>query len=117
MSKVTMPEPALSQVRFKGFACGWLPWMGWEWRNSMGGEKQGRHLITTEQAESYAAAKVREALEEVAAKIEALRDSHCADTALGHDGHACTPDGSNCDIVGAWNDAINIINSHKSTPA
>uniref|UniRef100_UPI003D049639 hypothetical protein n=1 Tax=Alcaligenes faecalis TaxID=511 RepID=UPI003D049639 len=63
MSKVTMPEPALSQVRFKGFACGWLPWMGWEWRNSMGGEKQVRHLATTEQADTYADTKVRKALE------------------------------------------------------
>ena len=63
MSRITMPEPALSQVRFKGFACGWLPWMEWEWRNLMGGEKQVRHLVTTEQADAYAAAKVREALE------------------------------------------------------
>ena len=80
MSKVTMPEPALSQVRFKGFACGWLRWMGWmgwEWRNLMGGEKQGRHLITTEQAEAYAAAKVRKALEEAAKVAESCVCSCC----------------------------------------
>ncbi|QRF90268.1 hypothetical protein CLH39_08525 [Alcaligenes faecalis] len=76
MSKVTMPEPALSQVRFKGFACGWLPWMGWEWRNLMGGEKQERHLITTEQAEAYAAAKVSEALKEAAWIVDLATQSH-----------------------------------------
>lgn len=71
MSKVEMPDPALSQVRFKGFACGWLPWMEWKWRELMGGEKQERHLVTTEQAEAYAAAKVREALEDAAKVCDA----------------------------------------------
>ena len=53
----------------------------------------------------------RQALEEAAAIVEALRDDHCRGT--GHplaDKNACAPDGADgCEFVAAWNDAASAI--------
>lgn len=46
----------------------------------------------------------RQAMERGISVIQALRDSHCADTQSGE--AVCMPDTITCDFVVAWNDAI-----------
>lgn len=56
-------------------------------------------------------------LEEAAKRCEALRDEHCAATGDPQaDAYACKPDGTDCDFVGAWNDAAAAIRGMKGQP-
>ncbi|CAM4134651.1 hypothetical protein [Kerstersia similis] len=74
MSKVTMPEPVAVVV--SDFAIFWAvtgPVAPLIERN---GVRVGSLLITTDQAEAYATAKVREALEEAAQACEARIGTH-----------------------------------------
>src|SRR5690606_32190577 len=69
MSKVTMPTPVEQQIRyFDSNALSrtygeWSEWKMFTGKYERMGMNQKRGLITTDQAEAYAAAKVREALQ------------------------------------------------------
>lgn len=54
--------------------------------------------------------------ERCARAVEALRDDHCASTAVGDAGYdACSIDSPECEFVVAWNDAAAAIRSLSST--
>lgn len=68
MTKVTMPEPVM-----RIYAEGGIRTVT-EWRDGARDLPDGDHdLITTTQAEAYANARVREALEEAIAAVESCR--------------------------------------------
>lgn len=76
MSNVKKPEPELSQFRLKTQHGEWLPyWWDLSLSKYVGGEKQERHFITTDQAEAYKDACVREALEQAEEAVVTLYES------------------------------------------
>lgn len=76
MSKVTMPEPVAQQIRYLDSTelsrtyGRWSDWQMFTGKYERMGANQKRSLVTTDQAEAYAAAKVREALELAAQTCE-----------------------------------------------
>lgn len=74
MSKVAMPEPVVEVC--SGYTLHWAGSGPIAPLCERTGAKIGSLLITTEQAKAYAAAKVREALEEAAQACEARIGQH-----------------------------------------
>lgn len=57
----------------------------------------------------FARAIEAEVRKDIAARIVALRDSHC----IGVNGD-CADDGSNCDFVAAWNDVLEVVRTQPA---
>lgn len=81
MSKVTMPEPVEQQIRyFDSNALSrtygeWSEWKMFTGKYERMGMNQKRGLITTDQAEAYADARVREALEKAESIVRRNADA------------------------------------------
>ena len=81
MSKVTMPKPVAQQIRyFDSNALSrtygeWSEWKIFTGKYERMGLNEKRSLITTDQAEAYAAAKVREALEKAESIVRSNADA------------------------------------------
>lgn len=90
MSKVKMPEPVawMLAIQTMGGGIGWkLSWSqsGAGVCTRLAGESNEKPLITTDQAETYAQARVNEVLEEAAKECEQPSDGYvytCADAGV-----------------------------------
>ncbi len=71
-NKVTMPEPVASRWRWRDIENDpWKTTQGTAWKNPTAAPKlEVEQLITTAQAEAYANARVREALEDAASMAD-----------------------------------------------